>query len=115
MKRTVYEDGAIITVSNVLSAEDCAAWIEEAERLGFEEAQLGTALGPQRSELRDNDRVMLDDPDRNPLSPAATVLGPALEMALGGEGGQVWIIDREGRWLVEVSADRRLSIERFQL
>src|SRR5262245_13590442 len=48
----------------VLSPEECAAYIARAEAAGFDEAPITTARGfERRPEIRNNERVMLDDVD----------------------------------------------------
>src|SRR5688572_15126989 len=52
----------IFTVSEFLSTAECAHYIQLAESLGFDEAPLSTAFGPQYvPEVRNNQRVLLDD------------------------------------------------------
>jgi hypothetical protein len=52
----------IFIVTGLLSPEECAALIERAEEIGFEEATLTSPEGPVRVEaVRDNDRVIVDD------------------------------------------------------
>jgi len=55
----------IFTVSNFFSPAECDAWIELAEEMGFDDAPINTSLGPVvRKDVRNNTRVMLDDPTR---------------------------------------------------
>lgn len=55
----------IFTVSDFLSADECKSYIDLAERIGFEDSPINTAFGPQiRKDVRNNTRVMLDDPGR---------------------------------------------------
>jgi prolyl 4-hydroxylase len=54
----------IFIVPGLFPSEECAALIERAEEIGFEEATLTSPDGPVRIEaLRDNDRVIVDDED----------------------------------------------------
>jgi prolyl 4-hydroxylase len=52
----------IKTVPDILSAEECAQWIERIKSAGPEAATINTARGPRiDSGARNNRRVMLDD------------------------------------------------------
>ena len=52
-------------IADFLSAEECDALIAFGEDLGFEDAPVSTYEGPvMMKDLRNNDRVMLDDHDR---------------------------------------------------
>ncbi|MGE0431941.1 MAG: prolyl hydroxylase family protein [Planctomycetota bacterium] len=54
----------IWTVSDFLTADECTSWIERVEAAGFDEATITTARGfVMNKSVRDNDRVMIDDPD----------------------------------------------------
>ena len=56
------------TVPGLLSAEECQAEIDRAEALGFEEAPITTGAGFVRApEVRNNTRVMRDDPAQSAL------------------------------------------------
>ncbi|MGE0707928.1 MAG: 2OG-Fe(II) oxygenase [Planctomycetota bacterium] len=53
----------VYTVDGVLDAAECREWIARTEALGYGAAPITTWLGPvMRPEVRDNTRVMLDDP-----------------------------------------------------
>ena len=55
----------IFTVAEFFTPAACAAYIDLAESLGFGDAPINTAFGPQlRKDVRNNSRVMLDDPAR---------------------------------------------------
>lgn len=55
----------IFTVENFFTPAECAACIDLAESLGFGDAPINTAFGPQmRKDVRNNSRVMLDDSER---------------------------------------------------
>ena len=55
----------IFTVSEFFSADECAAHIDLAENLGFSDAPIYGTFGPQiRKDVRNNQRVMIDDVDR---------------------------------------------------
>lgn len=59
------EAHAIVTADGALSAEQCAALIELAEDIGFSRAPITTDAGPvMASRVRNNTRVMIDDPAR---------------------------------------------------
>lgn len=52
----------IFTIDELLTREECAHYIELSESLGYEDAPINTAFGPQRRpDVRNNLRVMLDD------------------------------------------------------
>jgi predicted 2-oxoglutarate/Fe(II)-dependent dioxygenase YbiX len=54
----------IFVLHNFLSAEECAACIARSEAAGFGEAPITTSVGfVLRRDVRDNDRVMIDDPE----------------------------------------------------
>jgi predicted 2-oxoglutarate/Fe(II)-dependent dioxygenase YbiX len=56
-------DGAF-TLPDVLSPDECAAYIDLSEKLGYEAATINTAGGVQhRPDVRNNDRVIHDDAD----------------------------------------------------
>lgn len=53
----------IFTVDDFFSAAECAAAIELAEKTGFTDAPINSALGAViRKDVRNNTRVMIDDP-----------------------------------------------------
>ncbi|MBL8937112.1 MAG: 2OG-Fe(II) oxygenase [Archangium sp.] len=53
----------VVTLESVLSADECAALIDRIETLGPEPAPVSTGRGTvMMPELRNNDRVMFDDP-----------------------------------------------------
>ena len=55
----------IWTVPEVFFADECAAMIREFEAIGFEEALITTARGMvMNKSVRNNDRIILDDPAR---------------------------------------------------
>ena len=55
----------LLTVPDVLSPAECAAYIAWSEGLGYSSAPVSLAGGAvHRPDLRDNTRVMVDDPDR---------------------------------------------------
>ncbi|MFO0660399.1 MAG: 2OG-Fe(II) oxygenase [Polyangiaceae bacterium] len=55
----------IFTVDDLYSADECDELIAYAETQGFEEAPVTTINGPVRmSQIRNNDRCMVDDPER---------------------------------------------------
>lgn len=95
---TVHEDG-IFTIKNVLTADECDAYIALAEGLGFGEAPITTIGGAVRvPEVRDNDRVMLDDPAR------ALDLWSRVEVYIP-EGGPDWRV---------VGLNERLRFYRYE-
>jgi len=62
-EETLYaDDRSLLTVSNILSPEECDAFIALTERAGYSLAPIGggTLI---RTEVRNNGRVMIDDPD----------------------------------------------------
>lgn len=63
-----WHNDLIVTLDDLLSAEECESLIAHAERLGFDEAPITTPRGPvMNKEVRDNRRVMEDDPARAAL------------------------------------------------
>ena len=55
----------IFTVSEFFTHDECDACIRLAESSGFSDAPINSAFGPQlRQDVRNNTRVMIDDPDR---------------------------------------------------
>lgn len=55
----------IFTVSDLFTPEECDEYVRLAERIGFGDAPITTAAGPVRiPSIRNNDRVMLDDPQQ---------------------------------------------------
>jgi len=55
----------IFTVADFFTPDECAAHIALAESLGFGDAPINSAFGPQlRKDVRNNSRVMLDDAHR---------------------------------------------------
>ena len=55
----------IFTVSEFFTTEECDAYIRLSESIGFTDAPINTAFGPQlRQDVRNNTRVMIDDIDR---------------------------------------------------
>lgn len=57
-------DLGLIEVPGALPDAACRAWITRAEALGFEAAPIDGRDGPRiETRVRDNDRVVLDDPD----------------------------------------------------
>jgi hypothetical protein len=65
MPEYTYITDKIFTVVDFFSADECRAAITLAESLGFADAPINSSLGPQiRKDIRNNTRVMLDDPAR---------------------------------------------------
>ena len=61
---SVLADGdKIFTIPNVLTAEECDAFIRLTEKSGYDAAPITTAVGfLMRPHVRNNTRVMIDDP-----------------------------------------------------
>jgi predicted 2-oxoglutarate/Fe(II)-dependent dioxygenase YbiX len=58
-------DEGTFTLTEFLSPQECDDYIRLSEELGYDAAPINTAFGPQiRSDVRNNQRVMLDDPTR---------------------------------------------------
>ena len=56
---------SIFTVSEFFTPEECAAYIELTEEVGYAAAPITTAFGPRhRPDIRNNTRVMIDDIER---------------------------------------------------
>ena len=59
-----FVDSGIFTVAGVFSAAECSALIDRAEAIGFDAASVRTHSGPKMmTNIRNNDRVNLDDPE----------------------------------------------------
>ncbi len=55
----------VFTVDEFLSAEECEQYVTLSESLGFDDAPINTTFGAEmRPDLRNNQRVMLDDVER---------------------------------------------------
>lgn len=62
---TIDRDLWIVTVSDVLSQDECRDLIALTEAVGYEDAPITTALGFVHAPgIRNNRRVMIDDPSR---------------------------------------------------
>jgi predicted 2-oxoglutarate/Fe(II)-dependent dioxygenase YbiX len=62
-KQQLIGDTAFV-LRGFLSPEECALFIDRAEAIGFEEAPITTRGGfEMRKDIRDNSRVILDDPE----------------------------------------------------
>jgi catechol 2,3-dioxygenase-like lactoylglutathione lyase family enzyme len=73
------------TVDGFLSAAECDAYIRWGETIGFDEATVTTPRGlVTMKHVRNNDRVMVDDPER------ARALYERLSIHLGARLQQVW-------------------------
>ncbi len=60
-----YITDKIFTVADFFSADECAAAIALAESMGFADAPINSMFGTQiRKDVRNNTRVMLDEPAR---------------------------------------------------
>jgi predicted 2-oxoglutarate/Fe(II)-dependent dioxygenase YbiX len=54
----------VFTVLDLLTPDECAAYIRQSESAGYDEAPITTAFGPVRApDIRNNNRVMIDTPD----------------------------------------------------
>jgi predicted 2-oxoglutarate/Fe(II)-dependent dioxygenase YbiX len=55
----------IATVDDLLSSDECDAYVRFSESVGYSDAPITTARGPvMAKEVRNNERVMVDDADR---------------------------------------------------
>lgn len=92
----------LFTQPDVLSAAECFAWITAAERRGFTDAPITTARGfVHAPEVRNNTRVMLDDPA------AAAALWRKVEARVGPERTPA------GTW-APVGLNERLRFYRYE-
>ena len=58
----------IFTVSEIVSAQECAEYIALSESIGYTSAPITTSRGfEMRPDIRNNDRVILDDIERSTL------------------------------------------------
>jgi len=63
MERLIVVPERIFTIEEFFSPDECAHFIELSERVGYGDAPVTTTTGPQmRSDIRNNARVLLDDP-----------------------------------------------------
>jgi predicted 2-oxoglutarate/Fe(II)-dependent dioxygenase YbiX len=54
----------LFVIPQFLTPEECDAFIERSEQLGYTDAPLNTPFGPLlRKDVRDNERLLLDDPE----------------------------------------------------
>jgi prolyl 4-hydroxylase len=60
VRREVLREPTIFLLPDFLTPDECAAHVARAEALGFEQASLGGS-GEVYKQVRDNDRVILDD------------------------------------------------------
>lgn len=61
MTRREVLGASVFCVRSFLPPEECAAWIQRAEQIGFDEAPIHTAAGPRRRpDVRNNRRVLYD-------------------------------------------------------
>ena len=57
-----YHTDQILTIEGYWSRDQCKAFIEQFEQMGFEEALVNTESGPRRVEhIRNNQRIIIDD------------------------------------------------------
>ena len=64
MEKVQLLDDTIFVIRDFFSSQECAASIERAEASGFTDAPISTSVGfVMRKEVRNNGRVMLDDPE----------------------------------------------------
>lgn len=60
--RVIDINDGIRLVEGFFSPEECDAWIRRTEAMGYEDAPVSTARGPQMlKDIRNNTRVMFDD------------------------------------------------------
>ncbi|PZF74277.1 2OG-Fe(II) oxygenase [Taibaiella soli] len=60
--KTTYHTDKIWTISGFLTPEECSELIAQSEQIGFEEAEVSIASGPQMMKaIRNNYRLMVDD------------------------------------------------------
>ncbi len=65
MTRLIKINDSIFTVRNFFAPAECADYIQLTEDVGFADAPITTAFGPQhRPDVRNNTRVMMDDVER---------------------------------------------------
>jgi hypothetical protein len=89
------------TIEYFLSAAECEDYIRLGETVGFEEAPVSTASGMvMMKDVRNNDRVMVDDPRR------AQDLYESLSSGLGPRFEKKWI---------PVGLNERLRIYRYDI
>ncbi len=53
----------LFVIPQFLTPEECAAFVERSEHLGYADALINTSFGPLlRKDVRDNQRILVDDP-----------------------------------------------------
>ena len=63
MHKEVIVANRIVLIHDFLSPEECQAYITQSEQQGYEEATINSVSGASiRKDVRDNTRVILDDP-----------------------------------------------------
>jgi len=64
MRRETLTSDAIFVLHDFLTPEECAAFIRVSEQSGYDDAPITTAAGfLMRKDIRNNDRLMVDDPE----------------------------------------------------
>jgi hypothetical protein len=93
--------GEIGTISGFLSLAECDEYIQWGEATGFEEATVTTASGMlMMKRVRNNDRVMVDDPER------AQALYHRLAAHLAPRFQRIW---------VPIALNERLRVYRYDV
>ncbi|NES81142.1 MAG: hypothetical protein F6K10_06885 [Moorea sp. SIO2B7] len=65
MKKVFLVPDSVFTVSEILSPEECAEYINLMENIGYKDAPITTGRGfEMRPDIRNNTRVILDDEQR---------------------------------------------------
>jgi hypothetical protein len=63
-KEQLLEGDLIFVLHHFLSSEECERFIARSEEVGYEDAPISTGAGfVMRKDIRNNDRVMIDDPE----------------------------------------------------
>ena len=54
----------VFVIPQFLTPQECRAFIEQSEQLGYSDAPINSSFGPVlRKDVRDNQRILVDDPE----------------------------------------------------
>lgn len=82
--------GLIWTIDDVLAPDECRALVARTEAIGYTAAPITTARGPVHApEIRNNERVMLHDPDLAAMLFSRLAAHVPATLAASGDTGRV--------------------------
>src|SRR5262245_31886406 len=91
--RLDFSSALVWTVDGVLSTDECRALIDRTEAVAYRAAPVTTSRGPvHMPDVRNNDRVMLDDPALAGLlfERLRSRVPASLELQAGSGGASLW-------------------------